>query len=172
MYFKKIFPIPLYHIGWNHWYKTGWIHNYILFTLNSGSTIQMLQQETKLIKPGNIFSNLLLISFFIFSELELQDYSEMIDYHNTIFQCHSRVSLSGIFLDYKVRPPFAFRSALCFFSHGFNNVLEEFFWNLGLTILDQLAAHPGHETRFPSHPKEMKGLRSGDSGGHFFWFAK
>ncbi len=38
----------------NRWDKAGWIHSFI-FMPNSDPTIWMLQQKTRLIRPGNVF---------------------------------------------------------------------------------------------------------------------
>ncbi len=39
----------------NRWDKAGWIHAFMFFTQNSDPTIWMLQQKSRLIRPGNVF---------------------------------------------------------------------------------------------------------------------
>ncbi len=39
----------------NRWDKAGRIHAFMFFTPNSDSTIWMLQQKSRLIRPGNVF---------------------------------------------------------------------------------------------------------------------
>ncbi len=50
---------PLHHYitttSLNRWDKAGWIHAFMFFTPNSNPTIWMLQQKSRLIRPGNVF---------------------------------------------------------------------------------------------------------------------
>ncbi len=39
----------------NRWDKAGWIHAFMFFMPNSDPTIWMLQQKSRLIRPGNVF---------------------------------------------------------------------------------------------------------------------
>ncbi len=39
----------------NRWDKAGWIHTFVFFTPNSDPTIWMSQQNSRLIRPGNVF---------------------------------------------------------------------------------------------------------------------
>ncbi len=55
-------PTPLHHYttttttSLNRWDKAGWIHALMFCTPNSDPTIWTLQQKSRLIRPGNVFS--------------------------------------------------------------------------------------------------------------------
>ncbi len=53
---KKIFPDHYTTTtSLNRWDKAGWIYAFMFFKSNSDPTIWMLQQKSRLIRPGNVF---------------------------------------------------------------------------------------------------------------------